>query len=183
MTKVRREGQELLEPARAGAGQRDRLLLDAQGGRRGDGDCSAKRCKDRPVFAYHAGMDLAARTSEPGAVHEHAAARSRSRPTRSAWASTSRTCGWSSTTTSPARSRRTTRKPAARAATGSRRAACMLFSYQDRYTQEFFIDKIGEESRRGRRPRRVIEQLKQHAHGEARPGAHATRRRTAAAGR
>jgi ATP-dependent DNA helicase RecQ len=37
----------------------------------------------------------------------------------------------------------------------------MLFTYQDRYTQEFFIDKIGEENR-GTDPR-VTEQRKAHA--------------------
>ena len=38
----------------------------------------------------------------------------------------------------------------------------LLFSYQDRNTQEFFIDKIGEDNRRAP-TRRSIEQLKEHA--------------------
>src|SRR5438309_2961799 len=37
----------------------------------------------------------------------------------------------------------------------------MLFSYQDRYTQEFFIDKIGEEASDA--DSAAIEELKSHA--------------------
>ena len=50
--------------------------------------------------------------------------RSWSPPTRSAWASTRPTCGRSATSRCRARSRPTTRRPAAPGATGGRRAAC-----------------------------------------------------------
>ena len=72
-----------------------------------------------PAAAYHAGLDDAHRHEVQDSVHERAACARSSRRTRSAWASTSRTCGSSSTTRCRARSRRTTRRPGAPAATAS----------------------------------------------------------------
>ena len=58
------------------------------------------------------------------AVHGRRRSTSSSRRTPSAWASTRRTCGPSPTSASRRRSRPGTRRPAARAATASRRARC-----------------------------------------------------------
>ena len=101
--------------------------------------------KDRPIFAYHAGMDTAARTAN----------QERFMQTPRAIAVATNAFGMG------------INKPdirlvvhynlpgtleayyqeAGRAGRDGRPARCMiLFSYQDRYTQEFFIDKIGEDT-------------------------------------
>src|SRR5258706_8616531 len=99
---------------------------------------------DRPIFPYHAGMDTAARTANQEqfmqtprsiAVATNAFGMGINKPdirfvvhynlpgTLEAYY-----------------------QEAGRAGRDGRPARCMiLFSYQDRYTQEFFIDKIGEE--------------------------------------
>jgi ATP-dependent DNA helicase RecQ len=103
------------------------------------------RLKDRPIFAYHAGMDAAARTAN----------QERFMQTPRAIAVATNAFGMG------------INKPdirlvvhynlpgtleayyqeAGRAGRDGQLSRCvMLFSYQDRYTQEFFIDKIGEES-------------------------------------
>ena len=63
------------------------------------------------------------------------------RRTRSAWASTRPTCGRSATSRCPARSRRTTRRPAAPGAT-AQPARCLLFaSARDKGLHVFFIER------------------------------------------
>ena len=73
------------------------------------------------------------------------------RPTPSAWASTGRTSRSSFTTSCPARSRRTTRKSGARAATGAPADAVLLWNYVDVRTREFLIEREDDED--PRRPR------------------------------
>ncbi len=105
----------------------------------------AQRLPGRPVFAYHAGMDPAARTAN----------QERFMQTPAAVAVATNAFGMG------------INKPdlrfvihynlpgtleayyqeAGRAGRDGRPARCvMLFSYQDKFTQEFFIDKIGEDS-------------------------------------
>ena len=74
-----------------------------------------------------------------GRVHDTSACARSSRRTRSAWGSTSLTCDWSCTTRCRARSRRTTRKPGARAAMGCTSECVLLHAFPDRFTHEFFI--------------------------------------------
>ncbi len=108
----------------------------------------SENLKDRPVFAYHGGMDAAARTAN----------QERFMQTPRAIAVATNAFGMG------------INKPdirfvvhynlpgtleayyqeAGRAGRDGRPARCtILFSYQDRYTQEFFIDKIGEDHRGG----------------------------------
>ncbi len=82
-------------------------------------------------------------------------------PTPSAWASTSPTSASSSTTTFPPAWRPITRKRAARDAMDGRRSASCTVSLVDRHTQEFFIDKIGENNATLTAPQ--IELLQAHA--------------------
>ena len=72
-----------------------------------------------PALPYHAGLDAAPRRISRGSCAK--TAWSSSRRSRSAWGSTSPTCASSPTWTCRARSRATTRRPAGRAGTGSRR--------------------------------------------------------------
>jgi len=116
--------------------------------------------RDRPVFAYHAGMDLAARTSNQE--------RFMNTPRAVAVATNAFGMGIN--------------KPdirlvvhynipgtveayyqeAGRAGRDGQTSRCvLLFSYQDRYTQEFLIDKIGSEQETP--DPTVIEELKRHA--------------------
>jgi ATP-dependent DNA helicase RecQ len=116
--------------------------------------------RDRPVFAYHAGMDLAARTSN----------QERFMGTPRAVAVATNAFGMG------------INKPdirlvvhynipgtieayyqeAGRAGRDGQTSRCvLLFSYQDRYTQEFLIDKIGGEQEHPDPV--VIEDLKRHA--------------------
>ena len=74
-----------------------------------------------------------------GRVHDARRCARSSRRTRSAWASTSRTCASWCTTRCRARSRRTIRKRGARAATAIRAACYLLHAFPDRFTHEFFI--------------------------------------------
>jgi ATP-dependent DNA helicase RecQ len=116
--------------------------------------------KDRPVFAYHAGMDQSARTAN----------QERFMQTPRAIAVATNAFGMG------------INKPdirlvvhynipgtieayyqeAGRAGRDGRMSRCvMLFNYQDRYTQEFFIEKIGEENEHSTPA--VVSELKQHA--------------------
>ncbi len=63
-----------------------------------------------------------------------------SRPSRSAWASTSPTCASSPTSTCPSRSRATTRRPAAPAATACPSTAWLAYGLQDVVQQRRMID-------------------------------------------
>ncbi len=115
---------------------------------------------DRPVFAYHAGMDMAARTAN----------QERFMQTPRAIAVATNAFGMG------------INKPdirfvihynlpgtleayyqeAGRAGRDGRLARClMLFSYQDKFTQDFFIEKIGADNG-GINPR-LIEERRQHA--------------------
>ena len=117
--------------------------------------------KDRSIFAYHGGMDMAARTEN----------QERFMQTPRAIAVATNAFGMG------------INKPdirfvfhynlpgtleayyqeAGRAGRDGRPARCgILFSYQDRYTQEFFIEKIGEDSRQPATADRIAE-LKDHA--------------------
>ena len=101
---------------------RGRLRVDARVTSSGSPACSSARAF-RPPRAYHAGLDDAHRHDvQDSFMNEHVPRRS-SRRTRSAWGSTSLTCGSSSITRCPVRSRRTTRRPGARGATASSRTA------------------------------------------------------------
>jgi superfamily II DNA helicase RecQ len=62
VSKVSEKDALLLDTIKTNPRQRHRVLRDAQGGR--CGDVAARRAADdRSVFAYHAGMDAAARTA------------------------------------------------------------------------------------------------------------------------
>ena len=119
----------------------------------------AARFRGRPVFAYHAGMDPAARTANqerfmqtPGAiaVATNAFGMGINKPdTR-----------WVIHYNLPG-TLEAYYQEAGRAGRDGAPARCvMLFSYQDRYTQEFFIDRIGKDG--GIEPDQV-ELLKVHA--------------------
>jgi ATP-dependent DNA helicase RecQ len=120
----------------------------------------SRSLKDRPVFAYHAGMDQAARAGNQE--------RFMSTPRSIAVATNAFGMGinkpdirlvvhYNCPGTLEAYY-----QEAGRAGRDGLQSRCvMLFNYQDRYTQEFFIDKIGEDNP-GADPA-VIEQIKQRA--------------------
>src|SRR5687767_11810474 len=101
--------------------------------------------RDRPVFAYHAGMDQAARTGNQErfmgtpraiAVATNAFGMGINKP------DIRLVIHYNTPGTLEAYY-----QEAGRAGRDGLQSRCvMLFSYQDRYTQEFFIDKIGEEN-------------------------------------
>jgi ATP-dependent DNA helicase RecQ len=118
---------------------------------------------DRPVFAYHAGMDTAARTNNQErfmqtpraiAVATNAFGMGINKP------DVRLVCHYNLPGTLEAYY-----QEAGRAGRDGLPARCVvLFNYQDRYTQEFFIDKIGEDSQglEGR-DSEFIQQLKTRA--------------------
>jgi ATP-dependent DNA helicase RecQ len=117
--------------------------------------------KDRPVFAYHAGMDRAARTAN-----------------QEGWMNTPRAIAVATNAFGMGINKPDTRfvvhynvpgtleayyQEAGRAGRDGQAARCvMLFSYQDRYTQEFFIEKIGEDAGPDADQARIQDQ-KEHA--------------------
>jgi ATP-dependent DNA helicase RecQ len=117
--------------------------------------------KGRPIFAYHAGMDPAARTANQEqfmntpraiAVATNAFGMGINKP------DIRLVVHYNLPGTIEAYY-----QEAGRAGRDGAPSRCVvLFSYQDRYTQEFFIDKMGEENA-GADPR-IIEERKQHAH-------------------
>lgn len=115
---------------------------------------------DRPIFAYHAGMDQAARTANQE--------RFMNTPRAIAVATNAFGMGINKPDIrlvvhyQMPGTLEAYYQEAGRAGRDGLQSRCvMLFSYQDRYTQEFFIEKIGEEND-SIDPRRVAE-LKQHA--------------------
>ena len=116
--------------------------------------------RDRPVFAYHAGMDLAARTSNQE--------RFMSTPRAVAVATNAFGMGINKPDIrlvvhyNVPGTLEAYYQEAGRAGRDGQTSRCvLLFSYQDRYTQEFLIDKIGSESEHP--DPRIIEELKAHA--------------------
>ncbi|HEV7301011.1 MAG TPA: ATP-dependent DNA helicase RecQ [Tepidisphaeraceae bacterium] len=105
----------------------------------------AGRLKDRPIFAYHAGMDAAARTANQEqfmqtpravAVATNAFGMGINKP------DIRLVVHYNLPGTLEAYY-----QEAGRAGRDGQTSRCViLFSYQDRYTQEFFIDKIGQDS-------------------------------------
>ncbi len=117
------------------------------------------RLRDRPIFAYHAGMDAAARTSNQEqfmqtprsiAVATNAFGMGINKP------DIRLVVHYNMPGTLEAYY-----QEAGRAGRDGQTSRCvMLFSYQDRYTQEFFIGKIGEDSATDPA---VIAEMKKHA--------------------
>ena len=115
---------------------------------------------DRPIFAYHAGMDPAARTANQEkfmatprgiAVATNAFGMGINKP------DIRLVVHYNIPGTLEAYY-----QEAGRAGRDGAPSRCVvLFSYQDRYTQEFFIDKMGEDNPGG--DPRVLEQRKAHA--------------------
>ncbi len=116
--------------------------------------------RDRPVFAYHAGMDQAARTSNQDqfmntpraiAVATNAFGMGINKP------DVRLVAHYNLPGTLEAYY-----QEAGRAGRDGVPSRCvLLFSYQDRYTQEYFIDKIGEDNPGA--DLRVVQELQQHA--------------------
>ncbi|HSU68805.1 MAG TPA: ATP-dependent DNA helicase RecQ [Tepidisphaeraceae bacterium] len=115
---------------------------------------------DRPVFAYHAGMDPAARTANQEKFM--------STPRAVAVATNAFGMGINKPDIRlvihfniPGTLEAYYQEAGRGGRDGAPSRCVILFSYQDRYTQEFFIDKMGEENPDA--DARVLEQRKAHA--------------------
>jgi ATP-dependent DNA helicase RecQ len=116
---------------------------------------------DRPIFAYHAGMDPAARTANQERFMQT--------PRSIAVATNAFGMGinkpdirWVVHYNLPG-TLEAYYQEAGRAGRDGRQARCtILFNYQDRYTQEFFIDNMGEENP-GAADESVIRERQEHA--------------------
>ena len=116
--------------------------------------------RDRPIFAYHAGMDQAARTANQEqfmntpravAIATNAFGMGINKP------DVRLVAHYNLPGTVEAYY-----QEAGRAGRDRLQSRCvLLFSYQDRYTQEFFIEKIGEENPNA--DPKVVDRLKRHA--------------------
>ena len=120
----------------------------------------ASSLRDRPIFAYHAGMDLAARTANQE--------RFMNTPRAVAVATNAFGMGINKPDIrlvvhfNVPGTLEAYYQEAGRAGRDGLPSRCvLLFSYQDTYTQKFFIEKIGEDNPHAD-PRRIAE-LKQHA--------------------
>ena len=152
----RRQAAPRARAARRAAGARgagDRLRGDAQEG----AEVAERAARSAGVRArvYHAGLDDDERADGAGRVHARRACASSSRPTRSAWASTRATCGWSCTTRCRDRPRPTTRRRGAPAATAQPARCVLLFNHADVRLQEFLIASGGADA--PPRPAAVVE--------------------------
>jgi ATP-dependent DNA helicase RecQ len=105
----------------------------------------AANLQDRPIFAYHAGMDAAARTANQAQFMQT--------PRAVAVATNAFGMGINKPDLrfvvhyNVPGTLEAYYQEAGRAGRDGRPATCtMLFSYQDRYTQEFFIDQIGQDN-------------------------------------
>ena len=113
--------EQIVDYIRAHRDESGIIYCQSRAEHRAAGRAAARRRLQRRV-AYHAGLD----SDERRAGRKSSSAttcRSSSRPSRSAWASTSPTCASSSTTTCRRTWRATTRRAAAPAATASRPSA------------------------------------------------------------
>ncbi len=116
--------------------------------------------RDRPVFAYHAGMDTADRTANQERFMQT--------PRGVAVATNAFGMGINKPDIRlvvhynlPGTLEAYYQEAGRAGRDGSPSRCVLLFSYQDRYTQEFFIEKIGEENPNA--DPAAIEKLKQHA--------------------
>jgi len=117
--------------------------------------------KDRPIFAYHAGMDATTRTANQEQFM--------SMPRAIAVATNAFGMGINKPDIRlvihyniPGTLEAYYQEAGRGGRDGAASRCVMLFTYQDRYTQEFFIDKMGEESPGA--DSRTLAQRKAHAH-------------------
>ncbi len=154
--------------------EKDQALLDLLGAETGSGIvyCSTRKgvdaltsmlsqeLRDRPIFAYHAGMDQAARTANQERFMET--------PRAIAVATNAFGMGINKPDIRfvvhynlPGTMEHYYQEAGRTGRDGLQSRCVLMFSYQDRVLQEFFIDKIGEE--REKPDLEVIDELKRRA--------------------
>ncbi len=142
----RRRGAPVRRARRSGGAPGHRLRRDPRAVRAGR-HRSRRRARDRGRRLPRRPPPRAAR-DRAAPLHGRARWTSSSPPTRSAWASTRRTCGRSRTSAFRPRSRPGTRRPGAPGATGVPRARCCSPRARDKGLHVFFIERAelsGEE--------------------------------------